>query len=133
MNVNKVIVIGRLGKDPEYKTLPSGSSLASFSLAVTERWTGKDGQKQEATEWINVKVFGKQADVVAKFLGKGQVAYVEGSLQTKQWEDKDGNKRSTTEVKAKNVQFGPSLAPKTSNPKQDLGPEPSFDGEEIPF
>lgn len=97
----------------------------------------REGQKQEHTEWVNVKVFGKQAETVGKFLLKGQMAYVEGKMQTRSWEDKEGNKKYTTEILAQRVQFGPSLAPKTKPPQtqqQNFGAEPNFNpGEELPF
>lgn len=142
MNVNKVIVIGRLGKDPEVKTLPSGSFLATFSLAVSESWVGKDGQKQERTEWIRVKVFGNTAENCGKYLRRGDQCYVEGSLQTSQWENAEGQKQFSTDVVARVVLFGekrkssnaPKDVAKAVTKPMDLGPEPSFDStDEIPF
>lgn len=134
MNLNKVMLIGRLGKDPEVKTLSSGQSLATFSLAVSENWVDRDGKKQEKTEWMNCKVFGKQAETVGQYLLKGQIAFVEGKIQTRSWETDAGEKKYITEVLAQRVQFGPSLAPKKPKPTGSVGPEPSFDSnEELPF
>jgi len=106
MSVNKVILLGRLGQDPELKHTPSGNAVCNFSLATTESWNDKSsGQKQEKTEWHKVVVWGKLAEMSSQYLSKGSQAFVEGSLQTRSWDDKDGNKRYTTEINAKNVQF----------------------------
>lgn len=106
MSVNKVIVLGRLGQDPELKYTPSGSSVCNFSLATSESWNDKNsGQRQERTEWHRIVVWGKLAELCNQYLSKGRQAYVEGRLQTRSWEDKDGNKRYTTEILANTVQF----------------------------
>lgn len=105
MSVNKVIVLGRLGQNPELKYTPSGVAVCNFSLATSENWTDKNGQKQERTEWHRVVVWGKLAELCNQYLSKGRQAYVEGSLQTRSWDDKNGNKRYTTEINAKTVQF----------------------------
>lgn len=102
-NVNKVILIGRLGKDPSSKELPSGM-VCNFSVATSEKWTDKDGNKQEKTEWTNVSAFGKLAEICAKYLAKGSMAYVEGKLSTRSYE-KDGTTKYVTEVIASTVQF----------------------------
>ena len=96
-SVNKVIILGNLGRDAEVKTTPNGSTVANFSLATTETWKGKDGQKQEKTEWHRVVLWGKTAEHVGGFLTKGKAVYIEGRLQTREW-DKDGQKHYTTEV-----------------------------------
>ena len=103
--VNKVLAIGNLGKDPEVRYMPSGQAMANFTLAVSDSWTDKQGQKQERTEWIRVVVFGKVAELCGEYLAKGRQVYVEGRMQTRQWDDRDGNKRYTTEVVAQTVQF----------------------------
>ncbi len=110
MSVNKVILLGRLGQDPELKYTPGGSAVCNFSLATTESWTDKGGQKQEKTEWHRVVVWGKLAELCNQYLSKGRQAFLEGRLQTRSWDDKDGNKRYTTEILASTVQFigGPS-------------------------
>lgn len=105
MSINKVMLIGRLGQDPELKYTPSGSAVCNFSLATSESWTDKGGQKQERTEWHRVVVWGKLAELCNQYLAKGRQAFIEGSLQTRQWEDKQGQKRYTTEINARNVQF----------------------------
>ncbi|HUU33516.1 MAG TPA: single-stranded DNA-binding protein [Vicinamibacterales bacterium] len=101
-SVNKVILVGNLGRDAELRSTPSGQSVASFSIATTENWTGKDGQKQEQTEWHRIVLWGKTADTLQPYLTKGKQIYLEGRLQTRQWE-KDGQKHYTTEVKADKV------------------------------
>lgn len=105
MSVNKVILLGRLGQDPELKYTPGGSAVCNFSLATTEAWTDKQGQKQEKTEWHRVVVWGKLAELCNQYLAKGRQAFLEGRLQTRSWDDKDGNKRYTTEILASTVQF----------------------------
>ncbi|OIQ19245.1 MAG: single-stranded DNA-binding protein [Bacteriovorax sp. MedPE-SWde] len=105
MSVNKVILVGRLGQDPELKYTPSGMAVCNFTLATSESWTDKSGQKQERTEWHRVVVWGKLAELCGQYLGKGRQAYLEGALQTRSWEAKEGGKRYTTEIVAKTVQF----------------------------
>jgi single-strand DNA-binding protein len=105
MSVNKVILLGRLGQDPELKYTPGGSAVCNFSLATTESWTDKAGQKQEKTEWHRIVVWGKLAELCNQYLAKGRQAFLEGRLQTRDWTDKDGNKRYTTEILANTVQF----------------------------
>lgn len=104
-SMNKVILIGNLGADPEKRVTGGGQSVANFNVATTDRWTDKDGQRQERTEWHRIVVWGPQADNCAQYLAKGRQVYVEGSLRTRQWEDRDGNKRYTTEVVAQRVLF----------------------------
>lgn len=101
-SVNKVIVVGNLGRDAEMKHTPSGSAVSSFSVATTEKWTGKDGQKQEKTEWHRCVLWGKQAEAVSQYLTKGKQVYVEGKLETRAWE-KDGQKHYSTEIRVDNV------------------------------
>lgn len=96
--VNKVILIGNLGRDPEIRTLENGAKVASFSIATTETFKDKEGQRREQTEWHNIVMWRGLADVAEKYLKKGTQIYIEGKLRTRNWEDKDGNKRYTTEV-----------------------------------
>lgn len=103
--VNKVILIGNLGSDPELRHTQSGQAVCEFRLATNEAWTDKQGQRQERTEWHRIIVWGKHGEACAKYLAKGRMAYVEGKLQTRSWEDKEGIKRYTTEVIAQSVQF----------------------------
>lgn len=98
-SVNKVILIGNLGRDPEIRYTQGGEPIANFSLATSEKWTGKDGQKQERTEWHRVEVFGKAAQVVRDYLTKGRPVYVEGQIRYEEWTDKDGNKRNSTRIR----------------------------------
>jgi single-strand DNA-binding protein len=105
MSVNKVIIVGRLGQEPELKYTPSGAAVCNFSVATTEQWADKSGQKQERTEWHRVVVWGKLGELCNQYLAKGRQVFIEGSLQTRSWDAKDGTKRYTTEVNAKNVQF----------------------------
>jgi single-strand DNA-binding protein len=105
MSVNKVILVGRLGQNPEVRYTPSGSAVANFSVATNEAWTDKSGQKQERTEWHRVVVWGKLAELCNQYLQKGRQCYVEGRLQTREWTDKDGVKKYSTEVQAQTVQF----------------------------
>ncbi|MGH7740481.1 MAG: single-stranded DNA-binding protein [Candidatus Eiseniibacteriota bacterium] len=103
--VNKVILVGNLGANPEMRHTQGGQTVANLRLATTERWTDKNGQKQEATEWHRVVVWGKQAEIVGQYLTKGRQVYIEGSIRTRQWQDQQGQKRYTTEVVARNVQM----------------------------
>ncbi len=147
MSVNKVLLIGRLGQDPELKYTPSGTPVCNFSLATSENWADKNGQKQERTEWHRVVVWGKLAELCNKYLAKGRQAYIEGSLQTRSWE-KDGQKKYTTEINAKTIQFlgGPSSgkdvykedAPANSEPASlnqdyDISTDANFTSDDIPF
>jgi len=104
-SVNKVILVGNLGRDPELRYIQSGQAVANFTLATNDRWRDKEGNNQERTEWHRIVVWGKSAENCAQYLQKGRSVYVEGRLQTREWEDKEGNKRQTTEVVAQAVQF----------------------------
>ncbi|MBI2712651.1 MAG: single-stranded DNA-binding protein [Bdellovibrio sp.] len=138
MSVNKVILVGRLGQNPEVRYTPSGAAVANFSVATNESWVDKSGQKQERTEWHRVVVWGKTAENCGQYLSKGRQVYVEGRLQTRQWQDKDNQTKYTTEVQAQTVQFlggnapgvgqgagsgmGPSGSPERSNgPGREMG------------
>ena len=98
-SLNKVILIGNLGKDPEIRYTQGGDPIANFSLATNESWTDKSGQKQERTEWHRVEVFGKPAQVVRDYLTKGRQVYIEGSIRYDEWTDKDGNKQKMTKIR----------------------------------
>lgn len=115
-SVNKVILIGNLGSDPEVKYTPSGAAVANFNIATNESWTGKDGKKEERTEWHRIVVWNKLAELCGEYLSKGRTVYIEGRLQTREWNDKDGNKRYTTEVVAQTLQFLGSAGEKSSRP-----------------
>ena len=102
-SVNKVILVGNLGRDAELRYTPGGAAVATLNMATTEVWNDKAGQKQEKTEWHRVVLWGKTAESLAEYLTKGKQIYVEGRLQTRQWDDKDGNKRYTTEIRSDRV------------------------------
>lgn len=145
--VNKVILVGRLGGDPELRYTPGGQAVAKLSLATSESWNDKQGQKQERTEWHRIVVWGKMAEVCGQHLAKGRQIYVEGRLQTRSWDDKATNqKKYTTEIVASTVQFLGAAgqgagAPRANNNVEsqassgdDFVAEPAFDSdEEIPF
>ena len=102
-SVNKVILVGNLGRDAELRYTPGGAAVATLNMATTEVWNDKAGQRQEKTEWHRVVLWGKSAESLSEYLTKGKQIYVEGRLQTRQWDDKDGNKRYTTEIKADRI------------------------------
>lgn len=104
-SVNKVILIGNLGRDPEMRYLPSGDAVANLRIATTEKFKDRNGEMQEATEWHTVAFFGKTAEVCGQYLKKGSQIYVEGSLRTRKWQDKDGNDRYTTEIRGDRMQM----------------------------
>ena len=109
--VNKAILVGNLGRDPELRTTPNGQSVVNFTLATSETWTDKSGERVERTEWHRIVVWGRTAETCAQYLSKGRTVYVEGRIQTREWEDKDGNKRYTTEINANTVNF---IGPRSS-------------------
>jgi len=141
MSVNKVILVGNLGKDPEVRFTNSGSAVARLSVATSEVWNDRDGNRQERTEWHNVVVWGKQGENCGQYLAKGRQVYVEGSIRTRSYDDKSGNKRYVTEVVAQRVQFlggggGTRLAQQAeSAPADDAqsgGGQPPID-DDVPF
>ncbi len=146
MSVNKVLLIGRLGNNPEIRYTNTGTAVANFNLATSESWNDKSGQKQERTEWHRVVVWGKLAELCEKYLAKGRQCFVEGRLQTRSWDDKDGNKRFTTEIVASTVQFlgganasassaGAGMGAGMNEPVGDMPQvqESAFTEDEIPF
>ncbi len=147
MYLNKAIIIGNLTRDPELKSLPSGSAVTTFSLATNRVWKDKEGNKQEGTDYHNIVVFGKQAENVAQYLKKGSSALVEGRLTTRSW-DADGVKKYRTEIIADRVQFGPKRdggsASSQPQPQASAGakkeeidtieyPQEDINPEDIPF
>ena len=97
-SVNKVVLVGHLGSDPDSRYTPSGTAVVNFTLATNEAWRDSNGESQEKTEWHRCVMFGKSAELAGEWVKKGQLVYIEGKLQTRNWEDKDGNKRYTTEI-----------------------------------
>ena len=104
-SVNKAIIVGNLGKDPEVRFTQSGRAMARFSVATTESWMDKENGRQERTDWHNVVVWGKQAESCGQYLAKGRQVYIEGSIRSRSYDDKEGNKRYITEIVAQRVQF----------------------------
>jgi len=150
MYLNKVFIIGNLTRDPELKALPSGMQVASFSVATNSVWKDKNGARQEAADYHNIVVFGRQAETSAQYLKKGQQVMVEGRLQTRSWDDKNsGEKKYRTEIIADRVQFGNKSNGSNSSPKADEStantskdkdaidtieyPEEEINPEDIPF
>lgn len=135
MSVNKVIILGRLGQDPELKYTPSGMAVCNFTVATSESWADKAGQKQERTEWHRIVVWGKLAELCNQYLTKGRQAFIEGAIQTRSWDDKNGQKRYTTEIVAKTVQFigGPSAGAGAGATKEYSGSSqgPGFSGQDL--
>jgi single-strand DNA-binding protein len=146
MNLNKVLIAGRLTADPDLRTTPSGTNVVSFSVATNRVWRDKNGERREETEFHNVVAWGRQAEIVNQFLKKGSLILVEGRLQTRSWEGKDGQTRKTTEIVAERIQLGPktgSTAPagksegvdeakKEEMPVIDLDSE-NINPEDLPF
>ncbi|HVS30035.1 MAG TPA: single-stranded DNA-binding protein [Thermoanaerobaculia bacterium] len=144
-SINKVILIGRLGRDPEIRSTPSGTTVAKFSIATDERYTDKSGEKQERTEWHNIVAWSKLAEICGQYLKKGKLVYIEGSLRTDSWDDKEtGQKKYRTEIVANNMQMldrrgddeggGGSYAGAGARKSAGSAPGPgSEDDEEVPF
>ena len=140
--VNKVILVGNLGRDPEIRTTPSGQTLAKFSVATSRKWKDRDGNRQEATEWHNVVCWGRQAEVAGQFLTKGKQIFLEGRLQTDSWEDKEsGKKMYRTEVVCENFQMlggrgdggGSAQGGPRSAPAESGGFDAGAEDDDIPF
>lgn len=135
--INKVILIGNLGADPEVRYTQDGTAVASFNVATTEQWKGKDGQQQEQTEWHRVVAWRRLGEICGEYLSKGSKVYIEGKLQTRKWQDRDGNDRYTTEIQAREMKM---LSPRgaRSGGDQAMGDEPPFPdspstGDDVPF
>lgn len=127
--LNKVMIIGHLGRDPEMRYTPSGRPVTTFSVATSRSWKTSDGEQRTETEWFNVVAWGSLAEICKQYLSKGQQVYIEGRLQTRRWEDDDGNKRTTTEIVAKEmVMLGDRRRGKDKEADEDL--QDSFSDEE---
>jgi len=149
--INKVILVGNLGKDPETRYMPSGKAVTNFSIATSESWTDRQsGDKQERTEWHNIVLFDKLGEIAAEYLRKGSQVYIEGSLRTRKWQDKEGKDRYTTEIVGRDMQMlggrggagggagggGGEMRQSRPAPAEDRGAPPSDDGgfdDDIPF
>lgn len=125
-SVNKVIIVGHLGRDPEMRHLPSGEAVANFSVATSESWKDKaTGEKQERTEWHRVNFFGKTAEVAGQYLKKGSLVYVEGSLQTRKWTDKEGVEKFTTEIRGDRLQMLGGKGERQDNEREPAQAKPA--------
>jgi single-strand DNA-binding protein len=140
MSVNKAILIGNLGKDPEVRFTSTGRAVGRFPIATSEVWTDAEGNRQERTEWHNIVVWGKQAETCGQYLAKGRQVFVEGSIRTRSYDDKSGNKRYVTEIVAQRIRFlggggGTRIAPEADSGAPDemgSGSQPPVD-DDIPF
>lgn len=131
--VNKVILVGHLGKDPEMRYAASGLAIANFSLATTENNKDKEGNKETKTEWHRIVAFGKLAEICGEYLVKGKQIYIEGRIQTNKWEDKEGNTRYTTEIIASTMQMLGSKGDNAGGGSEPSAPTPPPDLDDIPF
>jgi single-strand DNA-binding protein len=133
-SLNKVLLIGNLGKDPEVRYTASGTAVASFSLATSEKFKNKSGEWEERTEWHNIILWGRLAEIAGEYLSKGKTVYIEGRLQTRKWQDKDGKDRYTTEIVGEKMQM---LSRKEGSNREEPGQSQESPGfseeEEIPF
>lgn len=136
-SVNKVILIGNLGADPELRYTATGTAVANFNLATKDTWTSKEGNKEEKTEWHRIVAWARLAEICGEYLAKGKQVYIEGKMRTRSWEDRDGNKRYTTEVLAQTMQMLGSPGDRGVSEKEFGGGEPQgggpFPEEDIPF
>jgi len=134
--INKVILIGRLGADPEIRYTPSGAEVATFRMATSETWTNKSGEKEEKTEWHRIVAWRGLAKICGEFLSKGKLVYIEGRLRTRSWEDRDGNKRTTTEIEATEMKMLGGVGEASRKPKEpeaESAPPAAKEEEDIPF
>lgn len=134
--INKVILVGNLGADPEIRYTPSGTAVANFRLATSETRTNKEGQKETKTEWHRIVTFGKLAEICGEYLSKGKQVYIEGKIQTRSWDDKDGNKKYMTEIVANTMQMlggKDSSAPSAASSEGPGYEMPPSDIDDVPF
>ncbi len=144
--VNKVILVGHLGRDPELRYTQSGQAVANFTLATSESYSKRDGEREERTEWHRIVAWGRLAEICAEYLSKGRQIYIEGRIQTREWEDREGEKRRTTEIVAREMQmlgrrgetntsYNDSQAPTTDTPAPSTTADPSTPppDDDIPF
>jgi len=133
--LNKVMLMGHLGRDPEIRYMPNGDAACNFSIATSRKWKSKEGEQKEDTQWHNISCFGKRAELVGEYLKKGSPIYVEGWIRTRKWQDSEGNDRYTTEVVMENMQFLGSRGDKPEKPSRQEAPAPaaSYDDSDVPF
>lgn len=136
-SVNRVILLGSLGKDPEVKYIPSGTAVANFSMATSEKFKSKSGEWEEKTEWHNIQAWARLAEICGEYLQKGSMVYIEGRIQTRKWEDKDGKDRYTTEIVAEKMQMLSKTKGKDSGNgagDKPVSNEPAFNpDDDLPF
>ena len=140
-SVNKAILIGNLGKDPEMRYTPSGQAVTKFSMATTERFKDRNGEQQERTTWHNIVVWGRQAEIAKEYLAKGRSVYIEGRIENRSYDDKDGNKRYISEVVVQRMQFlsrksdsaGGDFEQQQPPPESDFPTEGSGENDDLPF
>lgn len=132
--VNRAILVGRVGRDPELRSTPNGQPVASFSLATDRKWKDKQGQRQESVEWSNLVLFGRQAEIAGQYVTKGMLLYVEGRLQTRSWDDKQsGEKKSRTEIVVENFQMLGGGKERQQESEPEGGGYGDADDDSIPF
>jgi len=137
--INKAILVGRLGADPEVRYTPDGAMVTNFRIATDEQWKDKNGEKVQKTEWHKIVTFGKLAEICGKYLVKGKLVYLEGRIQTRAWDDKEGVKRYTTEIVASNMQMLDSKGQRSADasleesPHSHSGAETSLPEDDVPF
>ena len=149
-SVNKVILVGNLGRDPELRYTASGQAVANFTMATTSTWTNRNGEREQRTEWHRIVAWARLAEICGEHLTKGKQVYVEGRLQTREWEDREGNKRRTTEITAQQVLMlgrrgdaamgipaeaepAPEPTPEPTSPSPDPSPDMGKSEDDIPF
>lgn len=140
MSVNKVILVGRLGRDPETRYTSSGQAVCNFTLATDESFRDRNGERQQRTEWHRIVMWGKLAEIGQQYLKKGKLIYIEGRLQTRQWDDKEGNKRTTTEIVANVMRMlggraegAPAAEAEAASAGADDQAQPEINDEDLPF
>jgi single-strand DNA-binding protein len=139
--INKAIIVGNLGRDPEIRYTASGMAVANFTVATSERWKDKNsGEMQESTEWHRIVAWGRLAEICGEYLSKGRQVYIEGRIQTREWDDKDGNKRWTTEIVAREMKMlgqrgdsAPRVSDPAGTPEYSGPPLPEEQDDDIPF
>lgn len=132
-SLNKVMLIGHLGKDPEVKYTTSGTAVCNFSLATSESFKDKSGEKQEKTEWHNIQMWSKLAEICGEYLKKGSSVYIEGRIQTRKWQDKEGNDRYTTEIVGERMQMLGGKGQSSSTPSVEPARQSAVEDDDIPF
>jgi single-strand DNA-binding protein len=133
-SVNKVILLGNLGRDPELRYTPNGSPVANFTMATNEVWKDKDGNKQEHTEWHRIVIFGKLAEIAGEYLRKGRQAYIEGSIRSRTYKDRDGNEKTASEIRADTlVMIGKAEGGSSEGARATSEKPPEYNDDDIPF